>query len=90
MTTAAPAKRRAPRRAVAKKPMLVNDVQAAMPKATVCHACNALPVGSVELTALMLVLVFSLTAVLFTSVYALQGEKFKNAGLEAQVAAAQE
>ncbi len=36
-----------------------------------CQSCNALPAGSMQLIALLLVLVFSLSAVLFTSVYAL-------------------
>jgi hypothetical protein len=40
-----------------------------------------------DLTALMLVLVFSLTAVLFTTVYALNIQKAKVASLETQVAA---
>ena len=39
-----------------------------------------------ELMALMLVLVFSLTAVLFTSVYALQIQGAKAQALEAQLA----
>lgn len=91
MTTAstAPVKRRAPVRRTAKKAagvMPINHVDNAMPQSSVCHACNHLPVGSVELTALMLVLVFSLTAVLFTSVYALQKEKVQVAALEARVA----
>jgi len=37
-----------------------------------CQSCHALPAGSMELMALLLVLVFSLSAVLFTSVYALR------------------
>lgn len=38
-----------------------------------------------ELMALLLVLVFSLSAVLFTSVYALRGEQAKNQQLSTQV-----
>ena len=41
----------------------------------VCRSCHALPAGSMEIMALLLVLVFSLSAVLFTSVYALDVEK---------------
>ena len=59
-----------------------------MPPSSVCHSCNSLPVGSVELTALMLVLVFSLSAVLFTSVYALQNAQNKVAQLEADAGTA--
>ncbi len=55
----------------------------------VCRSCHALPAGSMELMALMLVLVFSLTAVLFTSIYALEVQGAKVEALEAQVAHAQ-
>ena len=34
----------------------------------ICRTCSALPVGSAEITTLLLVLVFSLSAVLFTAV----------------------
>jgi hypothetical protein len=50
----------------------------------VCRSCHALPAGSMELMALMLVLVFSLTAVLFTSIYALNIQGAKIEALEAQ------
>lgn len=72
--------RRAPSRKASTMPM--NDVHSPVQQSSVCHACNTLPVGSVELTALMLVLVFSLTAVLFTSVYALRNEQMKVAELQ--------
>ncbi len=52
-----------------------------------CDACNSLPVGSIELTALMLVLVFSLSAVLFTSVFALQTKDAKIKQLQSEVSA---
>lgn len=83
----AEARKRAPVRRAKKSvsPMPVNNVQASVARHGVCHACNSLPVGSVELTALMLVLVFSLSAVLFTSVYALQSKEAQVAQLEAQV-----
>lgn len=53
---------------------------------TVCRSCHALPAGSMELMGLMLVLVFSLTAVLFTSIYALQIQDAKLNAMEAQIA----
>lgn len=48
--------------------------------AAVCRTCHALPVGSIELMSLLLVLVFSLTAVLVTSVHAnaLQQEEIES------------
>ncbi len=55
-----------------------------------CKSCSMLPVGSVELTSLLLVLVFSLVSVLLTSVFALNSEHQKVAALEAQVAATQQ
>ncbi len=55
----------------------------------VCRSCHALPAGSMELMALMLVLVFSLTAVLFTSIYALQIQDAKVDALETQLAQSQ-
>lgn len=79
------ATRRAPRKSTASVTP-INAAHGASKQSSVCHACNALPVGSVELTALMLVLVFSLSAVLFTSVYALQNEQHKVAELEAAAA----
>ena len=57
----------------------------AEPQSTVCHACNSLPVGSVELASLMIVLVFSLSAVLLTSVAALRIQSHKLGQLEASV-----
>jgi len=53
--------------------------------ANVCRSCNALPVGSVELVSLLLVLSFSLTAVLLTSVYALNVQADHIAVLQSQV-----
>jgi len=50
-----------------------------------CQSCNALPAGSMELLVLMLVLVFSLSAVLFTSVYALRSEQAKVQALTVQL-----
>ena len=48
-----------------------------------CQSCHALPAGSMELMALLLVLVFSLSAVLFTSVYALRIREAKVQSLTA-------
>lgn len=50
-----------------------------------CQSCHALPAGSMELMALLLVLVFSLSAVLFVSVSALRGEQAKVQALTIQV-----
>lgn len=59
------------------------------PHSGVCHSCNALPAGSMEVAAILLVLVFSLSAVLFTSVYATKIQTSKVQALEAQVSAYQ-
>lgn len=50
-----------------------------------CHSCSSLPIGSVELTSLLLVLVFSLVSVLFTAVMALQSQNQQISNLEAQI-----
>lgn len=50
-----------------------------------CQSCHTLPTGSMELMALMLVLVFSLSAVLFTSVYALRVQDAKIESLTQQI-----
>lgn len=50
-----------------------------------CQSCHALPAGSMELVALLLVLVFSLSAVLFTSVYALRTQQARVQSLTAQL-----
>lgn len=55
----------------------------------VCHSCNALPAGSMEVAAILLVLVFSLSAVLFTSVYATQVQTAKLHAVEAQLSSYQ-
>lgn len=55
----------------------------------VCHSCNALPAGSIEVAAILLVLVFSLSAVLFTSVYATKVQTSKVQVLQAQLEAVQ-
>ncbi len=51
----------------------------------VCHSCHALPIGSVELVSLLLVLIFSLTAVLLTSVYAIDAQNHEITALESQL-----
>ena len=55
----------------------------------ICRSCSSLPIGSVELVSLLLVLVFSLAAVLLTSVLALNSQSQEIADLEAQVQVAQ-
>lgn len=50
-----------------------------------CTTCSSLPVGSAELTTLMLVLVFSLVSVLFTAVLALNAQHAHIQLLEQQV-----
>lgn len=63
----------------------VNSVKAETPvMMNVCRSCHALPAGSVELVSLLLVLVFSLSAVLVTSVYALNRQSAELATLQAQ------
>lgn len=81
MTSTTP---RAPRKTAtrARKSPAVTPI-ASVPN--VCRSCHMLPTGSMELMALMLVLVFSLTAVLFTSVYALNLQEAKVQALESQV-----
>lgn len=66
----------------ARKSVAVEPIQSVP---SVCKSCHALPAGSMELMALMLVLVFSLTAVLFTSIYALEVQNAKVQALESQV-----
>ena len=79
---AAPAVKRA--RAAASASHVMPVVQPARHH-NLCQSCHALPAGSMELMALLLVLVFSLSAVLFTSVYALRGEQAKVQALSTQV-----
>lgn len=55
----------------------------------ICRTCSVLPIGSAELTSLLLVLVFSLVAVLFTAVLALDSQSKKISSLETQVQVAQ-
>ena len=55
----------------------------------ICRTCSSLPVGSVELTSLLLVLVFSLVSVLFTSVLALNAQHQKISALQEQVSLAE-
>lgn len=50
-----------------------------------CQSCHSLPTGSIELVSLLLVLVFALSAVLVTSVYALNKQASEISTLQAQV-----
>lgn len=56
----------------------------------VCHGCSALPAGSLEVAAILLVLVFSLSAVLFTSIYATGVQTAKVHALENALASYQQ
>ncbi|MBT3230180.1 hypothetical protein HN358_00135 [Candidatus Uhrbacteria bacterium] len=67
--------------------MHANDVHEPLPAIPhVCRGCHALPAGSVELVSLLLVLVFALSAVLITSVYALNQQGAQMDNLETQIA----
>lgn len=83
-----------PAKPAVKKATTIRKTASARPAAHahaggVCTSCNTLPTGSMELLGLMLVLVFSLTAVLLTSVYALNLETAKVAQLETALAQAE-
>lgn len=87
-TTSKKTKKVAPKRASKKKSVKkrVNDVKAEVrPVSNVCRTCHALPAGSVEVVSLLLVLVFSLTAVLITSVHALSLQDIEISHLENQL-----
>ncbi len=81
MPTSRPVKKTSSSRA--RKPVASATPMQSVP--SVCRSCHALPAGSMELMALMLVLVFSLTAVLFTSIYALEVQGAKVEALETQL-----
>jgi len=67
--------------------MHANDVHEPLPQIHhVCRSCNALPIGSIELVSLLLVLVFALSAVLITSVYALDQRSAEISYLQTQIA----
>ena len=68
-----------------KKSKTVQPIPESSSASGVCHSCHALPMGSVELVSLLLVLIFSLTAVLLTSVYAIDSQNHEIAALEAQL-----
>lgn len=76
-------KKKAP---AAKKTMTVLKAAPAVPSHGVCKTCNLLPVGSVEMTSLLLVLVFSLVSVLFTAVFALNAQHQKISELQELIA----
>jgi hypothetical protein len=88
MSTPIPATKKP--RAKSAKTKVMSTASSMPHSGSVCRSCHLLPVGSMDLTALMLVLVFSLSAVLFTTVYALNIQQAKVAVLEAQAAAFQE
>ena len=68
-----------------KKQKTAQPIPEAPSTAGVCHNCHVLPMGSVELISLLLVLIFSLTAVLLTSVYAIDSQNQEITALEAQL-----
>ena len=75
--TKKPVKKTATKKRAVKKPVkklsLVQSVKEDVQKLPkVCRSCNTLPVGSMELVSLLLVVTFSLSAILLTSVYAMQ------------------
>jgi hypothetical protein len=74
----------------AKKTKVMSTASTMPHGSNVCRSCHLLPVGSMDLTALMLVLVFSLSAVLFTTVYALNLQQAKVAQLETQITSYQQ
>ncbi|MDP2632074.1 MAG: hypothetical protein Q8P30_04920 [Candidatus Uhrbacteria bacterium] len=81
-----PAKKKVVKSVVKKKTAVVNMVQAKVkPLPTVCRACHSLPAGTVEIVTLMLVMTFALTAVLLTSVYALNQQSHQIEVLEAKI-----
>jgi hypothetical protein len=64
----------------------VNDTPEPVPSAPAsCGSCDHLPVGSIELVSMLLILVFSLSAVLVTSVWALNNQAAEISHLQTQV-----
>ncbi len=64
----------------------VNDTPEPVPEApAACGSCEHLPVGSIELVSILLILVFSLSAVLVTSVWALNSQASEIQHLQTQV-----
>jgi len=85
-TASRPVRRAAPRRArTSASASHVVPVVAPARHHNLCQSCHALPVGSMELMALLLVLVFSLSAVLFTSVYSLRIQQARVQTLTSQI-----
>lgn len=65
---------------------IVQDVMEEVKKIpNVCRSCNALPMGSIELVSLLLVVTFALSAILLTSVYAMEQQSEHIDNLETQV-----
>lgn len=73
--------------AVKKSPtVFMNNVsEPVKPITSVCRSCHALPAGGIEITSLLLVVVFCLTAVLITAVYALHIQSNTITQLEMEV-----
>lgn len=68
-----------------KTPSKMQEVHESVKMPAVCQSCNALPVGSMELVSLLLVVTFSLSAILLTSVYAMEQQADRIDNLESQV-----
>lgn len=65
---------KAKKKTPAKKISIIHEAQMTPHKIVpgVCRSCHALPIGAVELVSLLLIMTLSLSAVLLTSVYALE------------------
>ncbi len=68
-----------------KKPTAMQKVMEPVVMPQVCRTCNALPMGAAELVTLLLVVTFSLSAILLTSIFALDKQAEKIDKLETQV-----
>lgn len=66
-------KKKAVKKAVAKKVSALQEVVDEVKKTpNVCRTCNALPVGAVELISILMVVAFSLSAVLLTATFTIE------------------
>ncbi|MBU1126523.1 MAG: hypothetical protein ABH826_02135 [Patescibacteria group bacterium] len=68
-----------------KKPTSMEKVMEPVVMPSICRSCNALPMGSTELVTLLLVVTFSLSAILLTSVYAMEKQSSRIDRLESEV-----
>ncbi|MFA6130907.1 MAG: hypothetical protein WC730_01440 [Patescibacteria group bacterium] len=63
----------------------VKDMERVMESTVPCQHCAHFPIGATDLLHLLLVLIFTLSAVLMTSVYALNLEQAKVIDLQAEI-----